>query len=483
MKIEQSMSRRKVLKMSAALGSAAAFLGKPDRGRGKRSQPSSKRPRRKARSPYTARPRPARLTQSLRPSRKSTGINVSVYRAGSADVATRVQSEESAGRVQADTLIIEEPALSLLLPFLASYDLPERASVDAPYKGPQYTLIRMYMAQLGWNANTVKGPAAPTDWKDLLDPKWKGRFGSLDPHVTATTLAWQVMVDQLYGPSYLQAFGANQPKLYASTNAMSQAIVAGEIDLGVTNSFGVIQMADTGAPLAGIVPKNTVLFGGNVSVFSKAPHRMPRACSVTLPARLKVRPSSTLQARPSQRTRMPRCQRRDLWSLTEQGPYLQPAGLQVDNRRHPEAACRMGQARKVTSCEDSTRRPGAGGIGWEHFSLSLIAAAAIVMVFYPILFVFLRSISKDNIGGELTIEWLSELVNSSRSHEALVNTSIYSAGSSLLAMILGVSLSFLCTRTDMPGSRLIAGLALLPMLLPPFILSSVGWRWRIRAQA
>jgi iron(III) transport system permease protein len=134
----------------------------------------------------------------------------------------------------------------------------------------------------------------------------------------------------------------------------------------------------------------------------------------------------------------------------------------------------MGQARKVTSCEDSTRRPGAGWIGWEHFSLSLIAAAAIVMVFYPILFVFLRSISKDNIGGELTIEWLSELVNSSRSHEALVNTSIYTAGSSLLAMILGVSLSFLCTRTDMPGSRLIAGLALLPMLLPPFILV-VGW--------
>ena len=121
------------------------------------------------------------------------------------------------------------------------------------------------------------------------------------------------MVGQLYGPSYLQAFGANQPKLYASTNAMSQAIVAGEIDLGVTNSFGVIQMADTGAPLAGIVPKNTVLFGGNVSVSAKRRIRMPRACSVTLRARLKVRPSSTLLARPSQRIRMPTRQRRDLW--------------------------------------------------------------------------------------------------------------------------------------------------------------------------
>ncbi|TCR63148.1 extracellular solute-binding protein [Bosea sp. BK604] len=204
--------------------------------------------------------------------KKKYGIEVTVYRAGSSDLATRVQGEEKAGRPQADALIIEEPALSLLMPFLASYDSPERAEIPAEYKAPQYTLIRMYTAQIGWNSNAVKADAAPKDWKDLLDPKWKGRFGSLDPHVTATTLAWQVMVDELYGPSFLQQFGANQPKLYASTNAMSQAIVSGEIDLGLTNSFGVIQMAETGAPMGGVTPKNTVLFGGNVAIFAKAPH-------------------------------------------------------------------------------------------------------------------------------------------------------------------------------------------------------------------
>ena len=161
--------------------------------------------------------------------------------------------------------------MSLLVPYLAAYDLPERTAIDAVYKAPQSTLIRMYMAQLGWNSGAVKD-GAPADWNDLLDPKWKGRFGSLDPHITATTLAWQVLVEKLYGASFLQQFGANKPKLYASTNAMSQAIVSGEIDMGITNSFGVIQMADTGAPMSGVIPKNTVLFGGNVAVFAKAPH-------------------------------------------------------------------------------------------------------------------------------------------------------------------------------------------------------------------
>lgn len=204
--------------------------------------------------------------------KRKYGINVSVYRAGSADVATRVRTEESAGRPQADALIIEEPALSLLVNYLAEYDSPERAIIDASYKAPKSTLIRMYVSQLAWNTNAVKPADAPKDWKDLLNPRWKGRFGSLDPHVTATTLAWQAMVEKLYGPSFLPAFGANTPKLYASTNAMSQAIVSGEIDMGVTNSFGVIQLKDKGAPIEGVTPKNTVLFGGNICVFSKAPH-------------------------------------------------------------------------------------------------------------------------------------------------------------------------------------------------------------------
>lgn len=203
--------------------------------------------------------------------RRKYGINVTVYRAGSADIATRVQTEEGAGRPQADALIIEEPALSLVRQFLAAYDSPERAVIPPEYKTPEATLIRMYVAQIGWNTRAVSAANAPKDWADLLDPKWKGRFGSLDPRVTATTLAWLVMVGNLYGPTFLQRFGANQPKLYASTNAMSQAIVSGEIDLGLTNSFGVIQMAETGAPMAGVIPKNTVLFGGNVSVFAKAP--------------------------------------------------------------------------------------------------------------------------------------------------------------------------------------------------------------------
>jgi iron(III) transport system permease protein len=104
----------------------------------------------------------------------------------------------------------------------------------------------------------------------------------------------------------------------------------------------------------------------------------------------------------------------------------------------------------------------------------MVAALAVIMVSYPVLVVALRSISQEEIGSPLTLEWLGALAESGRSREALVNTLVYTAGSTVLAMGLGVLLAFLSTRTDMPGGRAIGVLALLPMLVPPFILV-VGW--------
>ena len=94
----------------------------------------------------------------------------------------------------------------------------------------------------------------------------------------------------------------------------------------------------------------------------------------------------------------------------------------------------------------------ARSIAWDHAILSIIAVLAVLMVSYPVVVVALRAVSKNEIGSALTLEWLTTVFESSRSHEALVNTAIYTAGSSALAMTLGVGLAFLSTRTDMFSS-------------------------------
>ncbi|MCE9658513.1 MAG: iron ABC transporter permease [Burkholderiales bacterium] len=127
------------------------------------------------------------------------------------------------------------------------------------------------------------------------------------------------------------------------------------------------------------------------------------------------------------------------------------------------------QAAGAPGLEAQTR-----SIAWERVVLTAVAAIAVLMVCYPVVVVAVRAFSKGEIGSALTFEWIVAVFESSRSHEALVNTVIYTAGSSGLAMLLGVGLAFLSTRTDMPGGRVIGVLTMLPMLVPPFILV-VGW--------
>ena len=106
--------------------------------------------------------------------------------------------------------------------------------------------------------------------------------------------------------------------------------------------------------------------------------------------------------------------------------------------------------------------------------LGLLAALSILMVSYPVAFVCLRALSEDTVGSALTLRWLRELFQSARSLEALLNTAIYTTGSSALALVCGTALAFLSERSDMPGAKVLGRLALLPILVPPFILV-VGW--------
>lgn len=111
---------------------------------------------------------------------------------------------------------------------------------------------------------------------------------------------------------------------------------------------------------------------------------------------------------------------------------------------------------------------------WNRAALTAIAVLSVLMVAYPAVSVVLRAFSKGDIGTALTLEWILAVFQTPRSRDALLNTIMYTAGSSALSMVVGVGLAFLSTRTDMPGGRLIAALALAPMLVPPFILV-IGW--------
>src|SRR2546422_11296315 len=54
---------------------------------------------------------------------------------------------------------------------------------------------------------------------------------------------------------------------------------------------------------------------------------------------------------------------------------------------------------------------------------------------------------------------------------AFANSIVIAAGMELIALPLGAALAFMLTRTDLPGHRTIAGLALIPVCCSPMVLA------------
>lgn len=67
-----------------------------------------------------------------------------------------------------------------------------------------------------------------------------------------------------------------------------------------------------------------------------------------------------------------------------------------------------------------------------------------------------------------------EVWGSPYTYRLLVNTLIFAIGSTVLAIALAITLSFLLERTDMPGQNLFRAAIIMPMVTPPLLLA-MGW--------
>ena len=114
------------------------------------------------------------------------------------------------GRVLAERIIREHRAgkydIDIVGTSAVTFAAMKDSGVIAPYVSPEATLLRQNMKDpTGWwvayfgniqaiicNKTPVKSP--PNDWKDFLDPKWKGEF-SIDD----TRYEWFYALQNIYG--------------------------------------------------------------------------------------------------------------------------------------------------------------------------------------------------------------------------------------------------------------------------------------------
>jgi iron(III) transport system substrate-binding protein len=209
-------------------------------------------------------------------------ISAEMVRASSSKLATRLDAEIDANRVEAD--VFEYSLLYLTTSLqqrgeILQYDSPEYANYPKEYSAPGFwaaTGVSSVIIML--NTRQVAAANIPQSWWDLTKPFWKGKLTIDNLEVSGTGYNWLVAVvnDQSLGWKYIEALGKNQPTLERGHAGMAQKVAAGEYAAAIEMSdfhLHNILAAGAGVPVRGVWPKEGVpREPWTAGILKRAPH-------------------------------------------------------------------------------------------------------------------------------------------------------------------------------------------------------------------
>jgi len=161
----------------------------------------------------------------------------------------RVRAELEAGGVQADVLYGADLSIYLLLRDanqLLPYSSPEVAALKPEYRigEGQFTLANGRYAVIVYNKNRIAPSAAPKSFRDLLDPKWKGKVVIGDPLLGSTAFAIVCGLVQLNGFDwdFVRALRENGVMLAGTVGKVAEMVASGEALVGISVHNAALQM-------------------------------------------------------------------------------------------------------------------------------------------------------------------------------------------------------------------------------------------------
>jgi iron(III) transport system substrate-binding protein len=224
---------------------------------------------------------------------KAYGIPVTYISSGTSASGARVRSERAAGKYLLDVFISgsDTPVLTFLPggwldriePILVSPEvINKRNWKDGHlwYADPNNTILRVLsnvVPELSINTKMVKRGEI-TKWKDLLDPKWQGKFVAKDP---AGSGAGNSLTSYFYiefgGDFVKKLYQEQKPVFSNNARQAAQWLAQGNYPVSIgTDIAELMRFQQQGYPIEPIFPTDapSVLTGswGLVCLMNKAPH-------------------------------------------------------------------------------------------------------------------------------------------------------------------------------------------------------------------
>ena len=210
------------------------------------------------------------------------GVKCNVVRSASEVVFQRLSQDARAGVAQCDvfsstdyshmTFLKKGGRLLEYRPENAAGLIPsarEQADPDGLFN---ITYLGLYL--LARRNDKVSEAEAPRTWKDLLDPKWRGKIAVGHPGYSGAITAWCLMMQKAYGWDFFTQLEKNKPLVGRSSGDPVTSLNAGErVIAAATPSATTLTSISRGNPITLIYPTDgTLVVPGPTGALKNAPH-------------------------------------------------------------------------------------------------------------------------------------------------------------------------------------------------------------------
>jgi len=207
------------------------------------------------------------------------GIRVEVHRTGSQRVLQRLMQELKANIRNADVVHTSDAGHFVLLKkekLLARYTPPGVDAFPAGFKDRDgyHFGLRATVNAIAYNTKLVPAAEAPKTWKDLLDPRWKGKLVTAHPGYSGVIATHVLALVHLHGWDYFKTLAQNRVMIVQSAADPSGVVASGERAVAVNGGeYSAYQVRKKGAPIEIVYPKEGVpLVVSPTAITAFAPH-------------------------------------------------------------------------------------------------------------------------------------------------------------------------------------------------------------------
>ena len=204
------------------------------------------------------------------------GIRVEILEGRASEIRERIRTEQASGRSIGDlshngstTTALQAKAGT----FQPYGGIPSASKIRAPFKADEFRVpIFAHAYTILVNTTLVKHDDEPNSWKDLIDPKWKGKILSDDMRALGGGSVLFFVLEDAFGRGFHEKLAANMPVFSRDLRASELRVARGEYAIWIPAQVSSLQLLK-GLPVKLLSPEEGYPFiGYELAVLKGAPH-------------------------------------------------------------------------------------------------------------------------------------------------------------------------------------------------------------------